>query len=71
MRSHPQELSSQTESQEIIGALSQKLTDHASRVQQLVHVPELAEEEVSLRVIIGLGAHQPLEANFFQASWKG
>ena len=48
MWSHLQELSSQTESQELIGALSQKLADHASRVQELVQVPELMEEEVSL-----------------------
>ena len=48
MQSRLQELSSQTESQELIGALSQKLTDHTSWVQQLVQVPELVEEEVSL-----------------------
>ena len=38
------EINSQTESQELIGELSQKLGDHTSRVQ----VPELAEGEVSL-----------------------
>ena len=65
MQSHLQEISSQTESQELIGELSQKLADHASRVGELVQAPELAEEEVSLRVLIGLGSHQPLEANFF------
>ena len=48
MRSHLRELSSQTESQELIGALSQKLADHASWVQELVQVLELTEEEVSL-----------------------
>ena len=48
MRSHLRELSSQTKSLELIGALSQKLTNHASWVQELVQVPELAEEEVSL-----------------------
>ena len=48
MRSHLQELSLQTESQELIGALSQKLADHSSWVQELVQVPELMEEEVSL-----------------------
>ena len=35
MRSHLRELSSQTESQELLGALSQKLADHASQVQEL------------------------------------
>ena len=71
MQSRLRELSSQTESWELIGALSQKLANHASRVQELVQVPELAEEEVSLQVIIGLGAHQPLEANFFPGILEG
>ena len=65
MRSHLQEISSQTESQELIGELYQKLANHTSRVQELVQVPELAEGEVSLRVLIGLAANQPLEANIF------
>ena len=43
-----QELSSQTESWELIGVLSQKLANHASQVQELVQAPELMEEEVSL-----------------------
>ena len=46
MRSHLQELSSQTESQELIGELSQKLADHTSRVRELVQVLELTEGEV-------------------------
>ena len=61
----------QTESRELIGALSQKLADHTSQVQELVQVPELMEEEVSLQVIIGLGAHLPLEANFFHGILEG
>ena len=48
MQSGLRELSLQTESREKIGALSQKFTDHSSWVQQLVQVPELVEEEVSL-----------------------
>ena len=71
MRSRLQELSSQTESCELLGALSQKLTNHASWVQELVQVPELTEEEVSLRVIIRLRAHIPLEANFFPGILEG
>ena len=48
MLSHLQEISSQTESRELIGELSQKLANHTSRVWELVQVPELAEGEVSL-----------------------
>ena len=46
MRSHLQELSSQTESWELIGELSQKLADHTSRVRELVQALELTEGEV-------------------------
>ena len=48
MLSHLQEISSQTESWELIGELSQKLANHTSWVWELVQVPELAEGEVSL-----------------------
>ena len=48
MQSRLQEINSQTESQELIGELSQKLADHTSRVRELVQVPELTEGEVSL-----------------------
>ena len=69
--SHLREISSQTKSRELIEELSQKLSAHASRVQELVQVPELAEGEVSLRVLIGLVADQPLEANFFPGILEG
>ena len=51
--------------------LSQKLADHSSWVQELVQALELMEEEVSLQVIIGLGAHIPPEANFFPGILEG
>ena len=71
MRSCLQELSSQTESRELIGELSQKLADHMSKVRELVQVPELTEGEVFQRVLIGLVAHQPLKANFFPGILEG
>ena len=66
-----QEISSQSESQELIGELSQKLTAHTSRAQELVQVPELADGEVSLQVLIGIADHQPLKANFFPGILEG
>ena len=48
MQSHLRELSSQTKSWELIGALSQKLANHTSQVQELVLALELVKEEVSL-----------------------
>ena len=47
LRSCLHKISSQTESQELIEGLTWKLSAHASRVRELVRVPELAEEEVS------------------------
>ena len=65
------ELSSQTESWELIGELSQKLADHTSRVSELVQIPELTEGEVFQRDLIGLVAHQPLEVNFLPGIVEG
>ena len=50
---------------------SQKLANHTSWVQELVQALELMEEEVSLQIIIGLGAHIPLDANFFPGILEG
>ena len=71
MQSRLREINSQTESRELIGELSQKLANHTSRVRELVQVLELTEGEVSLQVLIGLVAHQPLEANFFPGILEG
>ena len=59
LQSRLQEISSQTE-----------LLAHASRVQELVSVPKLAEE-VSHRVLVGLAMDQPLQANFFPGILEG
>ena len=47
------------------------MSAHASRVQDLVSIPELAEQEVSFRVNTGLAVNQPLEANFFSGILEG
>ena len=66
-----QEISSQAETQELVEGLARKMLAHASRVRDLVSMPELAELEVSLRVNTGLAANQPLEANFFLGILEG
>ena len=45
--SHLREISSQTESRELVEELSRKLSIHASRVRELIQVSNLAEIEVS------------------------
>ena len=45
---HLQEISSQAETRELIEGLTRKMSAHASRVRDLVSIPELAKQEVSL-----------------------
>ena len=71
LQSHLQEISSQTDSWELIEELSWKLLAHASRVWELVQVPELGKLEVSQLVLVGLAMDQPLEANFFPGILEG
>ena len=71
LQSHLREISSQTESRELIEELSWKLSAHASRVWGLVQVPELGEPEVSQHVIVGLAMDRPLKANFFPGILEG
>ena len=47
LQSHLREISSQTESRELIEELFWKLSTHASRVRELAQVPKVAEEEGS------------------------
>ena len=71
LQSRLQEISSQTESWELMEGLTRKLSAHTSRIWELVRVPELAEEEVSHRVLVGLAMDQPLKANFFPGILEG
>ena len=66
-----QEISSQAETWELVEGLTRKMLAHASRVRDLVSIPELAEQEVSLQVNTGLAGNQPLEANFFSGILEG
>ena len=66
-----QEISSQAETWELVEGHTRKMSAHASRVWDLVSIPELAEQEVSLQVNTGLAANQPLKANFFLGIVEG
>ena len=65
------EISSQSESQKIIEELSQTLSVHASRVQEVIQAPGLDELAVFQQVMVGLAMDQPLEANFFPGILEG
>ena len=65
------EISSQSESQEMIEELSQTLSAHASRIQEVIQAPGLHEPAVFQRVMVGLAMDQPLEAIFFPGILDG
>ena len=65
------EISSQLESQEMIEELSQTLSAHASRIQEVIQDPGLHKPAMFQRVMVGLAMDQPLEAIFFPGILDG
>ena len=66
-----QEIGSQAKTQELVERLTGKMTAHASQVCDLVSIPELAQQEVALRVNKGLAANPSLEVNIFLGILEG
>ena len=66
-----QEIGSRAETQELVERLTGKMMDHASLVHDLVGTPELAQQEVALRVNTGLAANPSLKANIFSGILEG
>ena len=46
------------------------MDQHHNRVWELVQNPDLGLSDVYSRVLVGLLAQQPIEADLSQASWK-
>ena len=65
------EISSQSESQEIIEELSRTLSAHTSRIQEVIQAPGLHKPAMFQRVMVGLAMTQPLEAIFFPGILEG
>ena len=59
------ELSSQSESQEMIKELSWTLSAHAIRIREVIQAPGLHKPALFQLVMVGLAMDQPLEAIFF------
>ena len=66
-----EELRSQTEMKNLINSLSQRIATHQSRVHEIVYSEPLENIEVSLWVILGVAADQPMESNFFPGILEG
>ena len=66
-----QEIGSRAETQELVERLAGKMSAHTSQVRDLVSIPELAQQEVALRVNTGLAANPSLKANVFSGIMEG
>ena len=62
---HLEELQSQQETRHLVVELSSRITDHQSRVRQVLCSEPLRHPEVAPLVLVGMAADQPLERNFF------
>ena len=68
---HLEELQSQQETRHLVGELSSRITDHQSRVCQVLHSEPLRHPEVAPLVLVGMAANWPLESNFFPGLLEG
>ena len=66
-----EELHSQADMRNLIESLSQRVAAHQSRMRQIVYSEPLKHVEVTLRVLIGMIADQPVESNFFPSILEG
>ena len=68
---HLEELQSQQKTRHLVMEISSKITDHRSRVCQVLHSEPLRHAEVAQLVLAGMATHQPLESNFFPGLLEG
>ena len=66
-----EELRSQADMRNLIESLSQRVAAHQSRVHQIVYSELLKHVEVTLQVLMGMAADQPVESNFFSSILEG
>ena len=66
-----EELCSQADTRNLIESLSQRVTVHQSRVCQIMYSEPLKHVEVTLQVLMGMAADQPVESNFFSSILEG
>ena len=68
---HLKELQSQQETMHLVMELSSKITDHQSRVCQVLCSEPLRHTEVAPLVLVGMAADRPLKSNFFPGLLEG
>ena len=65
------QLHAQTELRSLLGNLTERMAAHQCRVCQIVQSEALKNIKVSQQVIVGLGADQLIESNFFPGVLEG
>ena len=68
---HLKELHSWQETRHLVGELSSMITDHRSRIHQLLHSEPLRHAEVAPLLLVGMATDWPLESNFFPGLLEG
>ena len=68
---HLEELQSQQETRHLVVELSSRITDHQSRVSEVLRSEPLRHAEVAPLVLVGMAADWPLEINFFPGLLEG
>ena len=68
---HLEELQPQQETKHLVVELSSRITDHQSKVCQLLHSKPLRHTKVALLVLVGMAVDQLLESNFFPGLLEG
>ena len=71
MNARLQELSSSSQLPDLIGEAATLMDQHHSRVWELVQNPDLSLSDVYSRVLVGLLARQPIEADLFPGILEG
>ena len=68
---HLSQLHAQTKLRSLLRSLTERMAAHQCRVRQLMQSEALKNIEVSQQVLVGLGADQPIESNFFPGILEG
>ena len=68
---HLSQLHAQTELKCLMTSLINKLASHQQKIQDLMLRDPLKNVEVTLRVLVGLGADQPMNTKFFPGIMEG
>ena len=68
---HLEELQTQQETRHLVRELSSKITDHRSRVRQVLRSEPLRHAKVAQLVLVWMATDRPLESNFFPDLLEG